>query len=659
MSEPIRPRVAIGTRFYLNSSKCEVAFVNANTVRFAACDGGRPRILPFSTFWQLVEENVILLLSQDGLTRAEGGEALATLSERRRIEVYRRYRYVYVTLKAEGHPFAMSNLKAAIDEARAAEEEEWKSQKRDTPMPRKPSVATVSRWLKRYIESCNSLIALASQTHQRGPKKKRFSIETESIISQKIHEDYLASPPISAVQLYCNVTGIIVSDPAFKPEHGDQIPSERTIQRRVAEIDPYLSTLRRHGRRRAERLARPAGTRLIASRPMEWVLLDGHRMDFEVVDGDTGESLGRPYLVSLMDVCTRAIVGYFISLLPFCSTTALAAIKDMLTRDPAQGPGGRAEKLTPDNGRDLVSAAVTNLLMKVHIHFEPTEVMDPNGKAILERFYATVNIQFSHMLHGTTFSSPTARGDYSSRDNARFTLEFVCEKFKQWVDTVYHQGIHGETQRAPILDWRDRTSSFPIPHYPVSDIDAIARIGHRRTITKGRVTFDYLHWKSAALAALEQSGIRDVVVLVDELNLEHVYVHPVGKPEQLILADPVWPDYMVGLTMYEHEKAKKLLQDQAKKDLREIGEYQWELARWQLYQETHGPAAEAAIRRVRALKQRGQSSAQDDRVPGSVDDRDPVIRSNDGVDTQNSVPTSHDELHGAPQRRSKFDSFEM
>ncbi|WP_429282657.1 integrase catalytic domain-containing protein [Paraburkholderia sp. GAS41] len=616
-------------------------------------------MLPLATFWQMVDENVIHLLSQDGATPAQEDVAFATLSERRRNEVHRRYQYVHAVVKSGPHPFAGPNLKAAIDEAYMIEEAAWREQKRDTPRPCKPSMSTVARWTKRYIESCGSLTALASQTHRRGPKKKRFPIETEALIAKRIHEDYLASPPISAVQLYCNIAGSIVSDPTFSPEGGDEIPSERTIQRRVAEIDPYLSTLKRHGRRRAERLARPAGTRLTASRPMEWVLLDGQRMDVEVIDGDTGESLGRPYLVTLLDVCTRTLAGYFISLLPFCSTTALAAIKDMLTRDPTREPGGRAEKITPDNGRDLVSAAITNLLAKVHIHFEPTEVMDPNGKAILERFYSTVNTQFSHMLHGTTFSSPTARGDYASKDNARYTIEFVREKFRQWVDTIYHKGIHGETHRAPILDWRDRASAFPIPHYSVSDIDAIARVGHRRTISKGRVTVDYLHWKSAALAALEQSGIRDVMVLVDELALAHAYVHPMGKPEKLVLADPVWPDYMVGLTAYEHEKVKKSLQEQEKKDLREIGEYQWELSRWQLYQETHGAAAKAAIRRVKALKRSVCSSGRDDNGSISLNDQAPTVQSEDKAGSEASLPPSGEKIQSVTERRSTFDSYEM
>jgi putative transposase len=309
--------------------------------------------------------------------------------------------------------------------------------------------------------------------------------------------DYLTDQRISAIQAYCNVVGEIESDPKLAGV-AHVVPGERTVQRRVAELDPYVRTLRRYGRKHADRLARPAGTSTVTSRPMEWVFMDGRKLDVIVVDPDSGESLGRPFLVALIDHQTRALVGWNISLIPFCSTTALAAIKDMSGRDPSKGPGGVPEKLTPDLGRDLISAALTSMLRRLLVHFEPTETFDPNGKAILERFFATVTVQFVNMLPGTTFSSPTDRGDYRSVDKARLTIDFVREKFAQWVDTVYHAAVHGETQRIISIHWRDQQGSFPILSYSKADLDVMARVGHQRTLSKARVNVDYLYWKSAA-----------------------------------------------------------------------------------------------------------------------------------------------------------------
>jgi putative transposase len=347
--------------------------------------------------------------------------------------------------------------------------------------------------------------------------------------------------------------------------------------------------------------------------------MDGHRMDVIVIDPDTGEWLGRPYLVAILDVCTRALVGWHISLIPFCATTALAAVKDMCSRDPSKGPGGVPEQLTPDLGPDLVAGALTNMLQKLLIHFEPTERMDPNGKAMLERFFLTLNMQLSHIFPGTTFSSPANRGEYKSEGKARLSIEEVREKFGKWADTVYHKGVHGETQRIPAVHWRECQSSYPLLSYSKADLDVMARVSHPRTISSGRVTFDYLFWKSAALSTFEQQGWRDVILLIDELNLENAYVHPIGKPEMVVQADPVKPEYMRGLTKYEHERVKKKLKEQTAKDLREVGEFTWAIARWQLYEELHGRFAKSAKRRLKALLQDAGRALRNRRIKSKDD----------------------------------------
>lgn len=659
MSQPRNGGISVGTRFYLNNTKFEIAFLNASRVRYAACDGGKPRTLPLTTFWELEEAGSLQLLCLNGSKLASDDDtSLARLSPARKEEVNRRRMYVMAALKGSSKPFSRRNLKSAI--ADVHEFEIRRAESAAGASPKAPSPSTLARWTHRFIESAYELASLASNTYRRGPQTKRLPIETESVIAQVIGRDYLTGQRISAAQAYCNIVGEIECNPTLAGVV-HVVPSERTVQRRVAEIDPYVKTLRRYGRRNADRLARPAGTSVVTSRPMQWVFMDGHKLDVIVVDPDSGESLGRPFLVALMDHQTRALVGWNISLIPFCATTALATIKDMAGRDPSKEPGGVPEKLTPDLGPDLVSAALTSMLRRLQVHFEPTEAFDPNGKAILERFFATVTVQFVHMLPGTTFSSPTDRGDYRSVREARVTLDFVREKFGQWVDTVYHASVHGETQRIISIHWRDQQRSFPILSYSKGDLDVMARVGHQRMISKGRVNVDYLYWKSAALSTLEQQGIRCVMVLVDELNLERVYVHPVGKPEALVLADPVRPDYMRKLTKYEHDEVKKRLIDQTRKDLREVGEYAWEIARWRLFMDIHGRAAKAINQRLKALVKDSEGSATPLIDAGEAGDADFLAELDGNSSSMDADSASLPNQNKAPAQVSKnsFDSFEL
>jgi hypothetical protein len=110
-------------------------------------------MLPLATFWQLVDESVVHLLSQDGSTPAQEDEAFATLSERRRNEAHRRYHYVHAAVKSGRHPFAGLNLKIAIDEAYTVEEEEW----RDIHCPSLPIPGGISATLwQHWIRPCKS-----------------------------------------------------------------------------------------------------------------------------------------------------------------------------------------------------------------------------------------------------------------------------------------------------------------------------------------------------------------------------------------------------------------------------------------------------------------------------------------------------------------------
>ncbi|TCG07188.1 hypothetical protein BZM27_21095 [Paraburkholderia steynii] len=331
---------------------------------------------------------------------------------------------------------------------------------------------------------------------------------------------------------------------------------------------------------------------------MEWVFMDGHVMHVLVVDPSDGSILCRPLLVALLDLCTRSLVGYYISLLPFCATTALEAVKDMLCRDPFVEPGGEAELITPDNGKDLRSSAMVNVLRRTGMHFEPAEAYHPNGKAAMERFLSTVSMQFTHNLPGTTFSSAKDRGTYDSEGNAALTLDSVRSLFKQWVDTVYHCALHSETQRIPKLHWLELQKEFPVHHYPRKEIDAIARVPHARVISNGRVEVDYLHWKSHSLASWEQQGDRDVIVLLDDLDLEKACVYRVGDPQGYVFADPCRPAYMRGLSRYEHQEVRSRMKAAGQKDLDKVGDHTLHKARAKLWRDIQ-EAAGAVTRRVK------------------------------------------------------------
>ena len=587
----IKNRLQIGTRFAMHNEVFEVAHVDASTIRYASTQGGRPRSIPLLSFWQLEEDGIIGFLGETMVPEVDAiNIGLHQLSESQRAELQRRMLYVKAMLAQDYQPHSAANRRQTIA---------YVAEKHNDAKP--PSPQTLSRWASDFLKSRGNPKSLVPRHDRKGPRYSKLALEVELQIGSKLRTEFLDDRRATGEQLRCNVVGELARQGWLNGSR--KAPSASTIYRRIKALDPYVLALKRYGKRFADKRLRAAGQSLEVSRPMEIAMIDGHVLDILVVDSLSHEVLGRPYLVCIIDVYTRCVVGWYISLMPFCATTALAAIKHMCARDPTVEPGGVPEKLLPDNGLDFASNAMRNTCNLLGIHILPAKARCPDDKAHLERFFRTLNEQLIHMIPGTTFSNPSDRGEYESGKKAAVTLAELRTLFDKWLRTVYEVHVHSGTGRAPKLDWRDCQSEWPIAHHSSFEVDVIARVIYRRRISNGRVLVDHLFYKSDALATLEAKGVRDVTVGVDELDLSFVYVSHPGDIKSLIRADAVKARYTHELTKYEHEAAKKKLTERRKRDLVELGEYAYEIARWELWQDLHKLRNARSSKRLAALRQ--------------------------------------------------------
>lgn len=603
MSEFVLSALVPGVRFCMRNTEFEVSFVDSLSVRYSSRHGGRQHCIPLATFWKSVEEGLVgfVATSSDGSANSVKVPTSRLLSDVGRDEMLWRYGYVKAVLTQPHAPLSRDNLRKSIASNYAKDTE--RALKAGTRVREVPGCSTVARWVKRFVSSNGSPMALVPVRTEGVRRQGGFSVAVEKIISRALENYYSETRP-SGKQIYCNIVGMILEEGVLSK--GDDIPSERTIYRRIALLDPYLTNVKRHGKRFADARFRAAGASFETERAMQVVMIDGHHMDVIIVDEESRETLGRANLVCLFDVETRSVVEWYISLLPFCSMSALAAIKDMCSRDPERGPGGIPEAITPDMGRDLVSIAILSLCSKIPMHFTPAKAYSPDDKAHLERFFRTLNEQLIHMLPGTTFSSRKERGEYDSKGAARCTLGELRSLFRQWLDEVYHLTVHSATSRAPALAWRDRQIENPVIHFSAEEIDVFARVPHQRKINNGRVLLDHLYYKSHVLATWEAQGKKDVVVLSDELDLSFVYVYHASDPEKIIRAHCTKERYAESLTKFEHDQVRVGLQAQAEKDRREIGEHAYEVARWKLWNEIQGMNTQRSARQLARLSNEGK-----------------------------------------------------
>ena len=96
---------------------------------------------------------------------------------------------------------------------------------------------------------------------------------------------------------------------------GTSPPNWRTIKARLEDID-----LERRGQaaRRKEIVKATTATpgEYPASRPLEIVQIDHTKADVFVVDEETREPVGRPWLTLALDVCTRMVPGFYLTMEP-------------------------------------------------------------------------------------------------------------------------------------------------------------------------------------------------------------------------------------------------------------------------------------------------------------------------------------------------------
>ena len=331
---------------------------------------------------------------------------------------------------------------------------------------------------------------------------------------------------------------------------------------------------------------------------MSIVQIDTHYVDVHVIDESTGDVIGRPFLTCIMDIATRVIVGIYICMYPPSAVTALGALKDMLSRSNRGLPGGIPARIVPDNGVEFANSSFVRICEALAITISPAQVRDPNGKAHIESFFRTLTHGVVQKLPGTTFSNPIELGDYNALKKAVFTIDQLSSFVEEWINEVYHKTIHTRTRRAPIIHWEEKTQQITPISLSDGEVDALARRPETRSIHRGTIQYDYIEYYSHALSTIEAQGYVTVTILIDDLNLNSILVqHPQDK-STLILAESKDPEYTNGLTIYEHEEAKKIRKEMTKSDISKLGKLSFALSRWKLLERVQ----QEALRMKRWIK---------------------------------------------------------
>ena len=222
------------------------------------------------------------------------------------------------------------------------------------------SVRTVFRWLAAYrqLPQTSSLLP-----NPMGPPKgtKRIDAKVEEVIESVINDVYLSKPRAKKeevarmVGLRCEAMGL-------------KAPSRKPILARLSALDKSVVAKARLEPGEAAALVDFVPGTYKVVKPLDVVQIDHTLADVIVVDEENRLPIGRPWLTLAVDVATRVIVGFYVSLeAPSSTSVALCIAQAVLPKEQwlrqrelncVWPVWGLPKAVHADNGADFTAAAL-------------------------------------------------------------------------------------------------------------------------------------------------------------------------------------------------------------------------------------------------------------------------------------------------------------
>jgi putative transposase len=315
---------------------------------------------------------------------------------------------------------------------------------------------TLYRWLSSY-KSTGTLTGLLPKKDGRKPGEVRIDSRVEKIIHEMIDTYYLTRERHS-IQFVINKVFDQCKQENLVP------PSKNTVRNRISRITEYERLKKQGNASVANDKYSPAPNKYETDYPLQVAQIDHTQVDIILVDDESRLPIGRPWITLMIDIYSRMIMGYFLSLdAPSTTSVAMCIANAVLPKDQLLikhgvesewNVWGFMQNISSDNGADFRTKTLENTCMAygTHINFRPIGKKAYGGQ--IEKLIGTVMKQV-HELPGTTFSNIRERMSYDSDGNAAMTFS----EFEKWLLTfitkIYHKRKHTTLEMSPEAKWRE------------------------------------------------------------------------------------------------------------------------------------------------------------------------------------------------------------
>ena len=388
------------------------------------------------------------------------------------------------------------------------------------------SRATLFRWLKRYRTE-ERAAALINRKSGRRRGIDAFDPALKTIVDRNITTFYATPERPTLTRLWKRISADCRAE-RMPP------PSIRRLKAYLPTLDVEVLTRRRDGKARAEAQFLGLPGSLTTERALQIVQIDHTKVDVTVVDPIERLPIGRPILTIAIDVFTRMVLGFYLSLeAPSVTSVALCLTHAVIDKTrwlaergiTVEWPtNGLPECIHVDNGAEFHARAFKRGCGDhgVTIAYRPPGT--PRFGGHLERLIGTM-MGSVHLLPGTHFSNVVEKGDYDPAARAVMTMRELETYLALEIVGSYHASLHRGLGRPPLAAWYDAIPTRQERHprdalgFLLDFLPFETRVLRRTGIHLHNICY----WADGFAPWIGRSGDK-VVVKYDPRNLHQVFV---------------------------------------------------------------------------------------------------------------------------------------
>ncbi|WP_233247597.1 integrase catalytic domain-containing protein [Caulobacter endophyticus] len=341
----------------------------------------------------------------------------------------------------------------------------------------KPNPRTVRRWLKERGTPGERTSRQMLSMSGRVARSRRLPSVTLWLLQKAVLKYW--STPLSIADVYAWLACWVERINRWRTQSPHtwpllERPSMETLRQDIRRLECYETYAAKFGEKLAKRRFKANGKGLSAARFLQIGCMDHSLLDqIAVIDGEYMLPVGRPWLTVIIDVKTRCVVAFVLSYEPPSLFQALECIKranqpklHLRSRAPKfpvlSSIFGRFDEVVVDNGWEFSGKSFEDGMADVGTSVRWAPVASPTYKAIVERFFGTLNEILNKKAPGGVLKPELLREmGYDPTKDAVLTIAEIEDLIWEAI-TYYHIEEHSGIKRPPADLWRQDMEAYGI-----------------------------------------------------------------------------------------------------------------------------------------------------------------------------------------------------